>query len=218
MTHDDDTSYVSMFANGFPNVRQAFNTDWPGPMATYTGSVFTLGMRQRYRFVNSAISITRSVFFVNTSGTAGGTAASASGNSATAWTDVGPNSVTNAATYRPGGGSWSAADFGDDKTIFISVLDSDTGGGGLRSDADWTSLWGQIDYIASGGGLVFLLQLAGLGALPFVGAMDFGQFMRYLTWRRLCHPRRTILTGDEVRRAWRELREYRAPRFFLPAL
>jgi hypothetical protein len=79
-------------------------------------------------------------------------------------------------------------------------------------------MWGQLTYESPTGGLVFLLQLAGLGALPFVGAMDFSHFMRYLAWRRAHHPRHTILTGDEVRQAWRELREYRAPRFFLPAL
>jgi hypothetical protein len=48
--------------------------------------------------------------------------------------------------------------------------------------------------------------------------MDLSQFLRFLSWRRRCHPRHTILTGAEVRQAWDEIKAYRHPRFFMPAI
>ncbi|HUW56743.1 MAG TPA: hypothetical protein VMZ92_08915, partial [Planctomycetota bacterium] len=81
------------------------------------------------------------------------------------------------------------------------------------------SLWGDIAFTPPGGGFAFLLGLAGLGASPLVGRLlDFGQFQSFLVWRRHFHPRHTILSPEEVSRAWRELREYRWPTFFLPAV
>lgn len=87
---------------------------------------------------------------------------------------------------------------------------------GFSTSADggtghWTSIFGTLTYNPLPGGFIFLLQLVGLGALPFVGAMDFRQFLSYLSWRRAYHPRQTILTGDEVKTAWDEIRAYRHP-------
>jgi hypothetical protein len=173
------------------------------------GGVFTAGARHQ---ATGGTTPQRGAIFMNSAGTTGTSYVSVTNNSG--WADSGPVDVSNAATYRPGGGSWVLTDFADEQTIFAACWNN----GPASANADFTSMWGQIEYLSAGGMLVFLLQLAGLGALPFVGAMDFSQFLRYLSWRRLYHPRHTILTGDEVRRAWRELREYRAPCFFLPAL
>jgi hypothetical protein len=148
--------------------------------------------------------------FSNAAGTKGNAYVDVTDSNAS-YASTGPVDVSNATTYRPGGGSWVLADFADDKTLFVCCQIT-------SGNAVFTSIWGDIAYTPPAGVLVFLLQLAGHGALPFVGAMDFGQFLRYLSWRRASHPRHTILTDDEVRQAWRELREYRHPRFFLPAL
>jgi len=206
MSHDDIATYVTLTMSAVPK-RQAVNMDWP--LVGTLGSVFSLG----FRSLAGAGAHTRECRFTNAAGaTSSSTLQSAS--TAGVWATVGPSDVSNAANWRPGGGAWSPADFGDDKTLMIEFWASTNGG----NSGIYTSGWGQLEYLPPGGGFVFLLGLAGLGALPFIGAMDFGQFMRYLSWRRAHHPRHTILSGDEVRQAWRELREYRYPRFFLPAL
>lgn len=200
VTHDDDTSYISRIMDATP-YEQALNADWPGPLVSITA--FTAGMRSRSGGVGTT---TRHARFVNAAGT-GGTSFASTSDSLQTWVTVTPIDV-NSASYRPGGGAWSAADFADSVTIFPEAW-SDANG---SNDARWTSIWGELTYVPPAGGFVFLLQLAGLGALPFVGALaDFAQFSRYLSWRRAHHPRHTLLTGDEVRRAWREVREYRHP-------
>lgn len=216
MTHDDATSYVSVSANGFPNTDQSYNVDWPGPIGTYDG-VLTLGFRYAALSVSGGGSNnTLALRFMNAAGTAGTARFSISlGPGTSGWATSGPSDVSDAATYRPGGGSWSQADFVNDQTIFINTSESDGGGGGNLTSSDVTSVWGEIRYTPPVGGFAFLLNLAGLGALPFVGAMDFGQFMRYLAWRERFHPRRTKWADRaEILRAWRDVREYKHPRFF----
>jgi len=157
--------------------------------------------------------VRRTAKFVNAAGTAGsdfGDVNDANG----AYADTGPVDVFGAA-YRPTGGSWVVGDFDDETSIFGGIKFES----GNPNSALVTSFWGSITYIAPAGGFTFLLNLAGLGALPFVGHLaDLAQFSRYLSWRRAHHPRHTLLTPDETRQAWRELRAYRHPRFFLPAV
>ena len=201
LTHDDDATTTEGALNGLKE--QAANADWPGPIAAI--SALTFGGRTKC----SHAAQPRNFNFINAAGTKGATVTSDSGSSGYS------EAIADAMSARPGGGAWSAADLADSTTIFLEWHNT-TGNG---SQYGWcTSLFGQISYFPPGSGFVFLLGLAGLGALPFIGAMDFGQFLRYLSWRRLHHPRHTILTGNEVRQAWRELREYRYPRFFLPAV
>jgi hypothetical protein len=198
MTHDDATSNI--FASAGTEI-QALNPDWPGPVGLV--SAITLAFRQQSGGFRS-----RSVLFSNAAGTLGSDVINV--GDIVSWTTLGP---TDAMSARPGGGSWVGSDFADDKTQFPTVRYV-SGSGSIQC----TSIWGGLTYTPPVGGLVFLLQLAGLGALPFVGAMDLSQFTRYLSWRRAHHPRHTILTGAEVRQAWDELRAYRHPRFFLPAV
>jgi hypothetical protein len=83
----------------------------------------------------------------------------------------------------------------------------------------FTYIYRSIDYTLASGGFVFLLNLAGLGALPIVGALtDALHFQKYMAWRQRIHARHTVFTPDELRQAWREIRAYRFPRFFLPAV
>jgi len=216
-THDDASSYVELFANGFPNTEQALNVDWPGPMAAYTGSLFTLGMRDRYRFSTAAISVTRSVGFVNAAGTMGTAREThtSSHGSTQPFDTHGPDDVTTAATYRPGGGSWSAADFANDQTTFIFLHDDDTGGGGNVSYGNFTSVWGEIDYTPVAGGFVFLLGLVGLMSLQLAGPMtDYTQFEKFLQWRHDFHPRHTTMQVAEKLQAWDEYKSYRHPTFY----
>ena len=204
-THDDATSYISEGTNGED---QALNIDWP-PMSVWDG-VLTAGWRVSVSGASAPLSF--NLYMVNAAGASGGAIVTESLNN-TGFKTTGPVDISNGTTYRPGGGSWSAADFGEAVT-FARTLRA----GGPDGTCLVTSVWGEISFTPPGGAFVFLLQLAGLGALPFVGAMDFSHFLRFLSWRRLHHPRHTVLTGDEVRQAWRELRAYRAPRFFLPAI
>ena len=196
-THDDNTTLIQ---EGTINDSQALNLDWPGPV----GSVSALDAN--FRHVTNGVSVNRQTAFVNAAGTLGSTWSTVC-NASGSWTSTGPVDVTSG--YRPGGGAWDVGDFADDKTIFGRVLHAADAG-----VVSVTSYWGSLTYAPPSGGFIFLLQLAGLGALPFVGAMDFSQFTRYLSWRRVFHPRHTILTGDEVQQAWRELRAYRHLQFF----
>ena len=198
VTHDDSTAYVTCTTS----VAQALNVDWPGPMATWNGVLTVRGRAA------SAGSVGFTVGHVNAAANVTSPLSGSLNNPA-----YGDLTDTAASGSRPGGGVWTAADFQNDQTMFLRI-----GSGAQGFTLSFTSVWGSISYTPAGGGFVFLLQLAGLGALPFVGRMDFSHFLRYLSWRRAHHPRHTVLTGDEVRRAWRELRAYRAPRFFLPAV
>lgn len=192
-THDEGTTYLSRLNTG----NQAVNIDWPGPMLSYDGTITAA-----WRDATSGVSVNRLGAMINAGGTVG-----------TAWVNVSDASgayvdhsadISNAATYRPGGGSWGTADFADDKTMFARVINA--GGAGT---VFVTSIWGTIAYTPTAGGFVFLLGLAGLSALPLVGTLaDIAQFRRFLSWRRRHHPRHTILTGDEVVKAWRELRAH----------
>jgi len=84
----------------------------------------------------------------------------------TSYQNTGPGDMS-ATTGRPGGGTWVVTDFANDQTIFAAVFISSAG------TAVCTSIWGQISFTPPAGGFAFLLNLAGLGALPFVGAMEW---------------------------------------------
>jgi hypothetical protein len=187
-------------------IEQAFNIDWPGPMSTYDG-VLTANAR------DSVLAGTANRIYNMASSSAIGSAWANPVDAVAAWTTQGPVDISNAAVYRPSGGTWSAVDFANEQTIFGHTRTVAAAG----NDYGVTSFWGSISYTPSGGGFVFLLQLAGIGALPLTGAMDFLHFQRFLLWRRRYHPRHTILTPEETRTAWRELREYRWPSYFLPS-
>lgn len=193
MVHDDAVSYIED-DNGQTNNEQAQNIDWPGPMSTYDG-VLTAGMRHADAHAAGG---NRRLYFTNAAGTAGGQIISKS--TSASWATTAPVDVSNAATFRPDGGSWSAIDFKDDKTIFTYIHSA----GAHPYDAQLTSVWGEISYTpAEGGGFVFLLGLLP----PLVGIMDFSHFTKFLSWRRLFHPRHTAMTPTEVMAAWRELKE-----------
>lgn len=208
MTHDDDSTYL--VKTGTDNGEQEISLDEPvGPIGTITA--LTLGFRHRWNGAsnNSA----RGLQFINSAGVLGGEVVGVQDSVAT-YATLGPS---NAFSLRPGGGSWVASDFTaaapDDVRVYVSQIGADAPDGTLV-----TSIWGEMTYETPSGGFAFLLQLAGAAALPFVGRMDFGQFTRYLSWRQRYHPRHTIMTGDEVVRAWDEIRAYRHPRFFFPAV
>ncbi len=211
-THDNNTTYISGSTNE-TLIEQALNVSWPGPMQAYSG-VFTAGARHRY--VSGPVAILREAYFTNSAGTRPTNFVSVT-NSNTSYEDGGPNDVSNAALYRPGGGTWGITDFDDEQSIFAGVAHSTAPTGNTISR--FTSIWGEISFNPMSGGMIFLLNLAGLGALPFVGRLvDFAQFTHYLTWRRACHRRHTLLTPDEARVAWCELRAYTWPkRIFLGA-
>ena len=194
VTHDDSGAYVTCTTA----VAQAFNADWPGPMAVWDG-VLTV----RARAASSA-SVGFAVGFVNAAGNITSPLAGSLNNPA-----YGDMADTDASGSRPGGGAWTAADFQNDQTTFLRI---GSAGGGIT--LSFTSLWGSISYTPAGGGFIFLFGLAGAAALPHIGRLvDLTQFQRFLAWRRLHHPRHTLLTGTEVQQAWRELRAYRYPVF-----
>src|SRR5574341_1110201 len=203
VTHDDATSYIS---EATTNDSQALNMDWPGPIGSI--SLFNAN----FRHATDGVAVTRQAFFLNAAGTTGSNWGSVN-DASLSWADTGPTDITAGGTYRPGGGSWESGDFANDATIFGRVAQVAGAGTALV-----TSVWGTLTYVPPIGGFAILLQLAGLSALPFIGRMDFQQFMRYLSWRRRFHRRHTLLTADEVRKAWDELKAYRYPTFFFPRL
>lgn len=203
ITHDDATSYITINTS----VRlQALNVDWPGPIAAL-GAVFNANVRWK---ATGGGATNRNQRFVNAAATEGGQFNVVSDASLN-YFNSGPADVSAGATYKPGGTAWAVSDFLDDKTIFAQV--QMTSGG--PNSTEVTSIWGQFEYTPPAGGFAFLLGIAGL--LPALGALtDFAHFRSYLAWRRRYHPRHTILTGAEVEQAWREIRAYRHPTFFLP--
>lgn len=198
-THDDAT-YISEATNGDD---QALNIDWPGPMSAWEG-VLTGNWRVAVTGASGANGF--SLFAVNAAGTSGGTAIDTQSLGNTGFTNSSSIDISNGVTYKPGGSAWVAADFTEIATFMRAVRTAGADGTNLVS-----SIWGTISYTPASGGFAFLLQLAGLGALPLVGAMDFAHFTRFLSWRRRTHPRHTLLTPAEVRMAWDEIRAYRHP-------
>lgn len=191
MVHDDATTSIS--SPGTVPAAQALNTDWPSPVGSISG--ITLAMRD-----TSGGFRERRCYFVNASGTPG-TIVHDVGD-ITGYRTVGPSDASGA---RPGGGSWVASDVADDKTTFLAV-DHIVGTGGVSV----TSVWGELTYVTPSGGFVPLFY-----SLPFVGLLlNQVDMDRVLEWRRLYHPRHTILTELERDQAWRELKEYRNPTFF----
>lgn len=201
-THDDDTTYIRRTWSAGTE-EQSVNIDWPGPMAKQeASSTFTANARHRVSGATRRLGR-----MTNAAGTHGGTAWMDVTDSAAAYANTGPVDISNAATYRPGGGSWALTDFDDEASLFATIQIT-------SGDVIVTSIWGSIQYQPPVGGFLFLLNLAGLMALPFVGRMaDFAQFSAYLDWRRAYHPRGTIMEPHEVMTAWREYREYRWPTY-----
>jgi hypothetical protein len=140
------------------------------------------------------------------------------GPATSAWTSTALADVSAGATYKPDGTAWDATDFQPNDTILFGTTWYDAGGGGNNSWACITSIWGEIDYIPPAGGYVFLLGLAGLSALPFVGRLtSFSAFRKFLEWRHIFHPRHTRWDArnvDELQLAWDEVRNYRWPSFY----
>lgn|SRR5574341_2688426 len=201
MTHDDATTYVHKV--GQPH-QQAYNLDWPGPMAEWAG-VLTLGWRQCSL---DAVGIQRKLAFLKAGPTYGGTATTAY-DASTTWTTQGPIDVSNGATYRPGGGTWVNSDFGETTTFAVTFTDLDVG------QLAVTSIWGEVSYTPPGGGFAFLLGLAGLAALPYLGTFaDFEQFERYANWRTHHHMRGTVWAPGEIQKAWDDVQAYTYPTFY----
>jgi hypothetical protein len=211
MTHDDATTMIVGNSNE-TGIEQAINMDWPGPIASLdVATTFSAYFRHRWG-AGSAKAKSRYHYFCNAAGTAGGTFGGVT-NSSTTWTNTGQAGPIDAATYRPGGGSWEIADFEDDMTLFgrPRMWNAATG----WSHGDVTSIWGQMAFVPPAGGFVFMLNLAGLSALPFVGRLtDLTQFRKFMEWRRVFHPRHTIWTRDgEEAAAWADVRAYRWPTY-----
>lgn len=199
----DDTTWDERTGAG----TQALNIDWPGPISVLTG-VFTGAIRHS----GDGSSVNRFSRFTNAAGTSATVYVNVTDTSAS-FVSSSLVDVSNAATYRPDGGSWVVADYANDQTIFVRIGNASAG------TAYVSSVWGELGYEPPAGGFAFLLQLAGLGALPFVGAMDFGHFTRYLAWRRAYHPRHTLMRDRaEILRAWDDVKSYRHPAFFLPKM
>lgn len=201
-THDDDTSYIRRTWSAGTE-EQALNIDWPSPMVSVLASS-TFNANGRHRVSGSTRRLAR---FTNSGGTHG-TAWLDVTNSAGTYANTGPVDVSTAATYRPGGGSWVLADFDDDKSLFVTCQIT-------SGDVLFTSIWGDIKFTAPAGGYVFLLNLVGAAALPFIGHMDFAQFRQMLDWRRLYHKRHTKMTLlNEARIAYEDYKNYKWPTYF----
>lgn len=206
-THDDNTSFISEITNG---ESQALNIDWPGPIGAL-GSTFTGNVRGVQTVFGGSDAATVNTLFCDAAGTDAAVPWSIFNPPDGSWGNDGPNDLSNAANFRPGGGSWVVSDFANDQTTFTRSYAV-----GLTDDTlNVTSIWGSIEFFPPSGGFAFLLQLAGLSALPIAGALDFAHFMRFLAWRRAHHPRHTLMRDRaEILRAWDEVKSYRHPRFF----
>lgn len=122
----------------------------------------------------------------------------------------GPDGITG--TYALYGGTWpSLAKSGIDG---VGTKIQTNSGGTINQRV--TYIYRSIDYTVAAGGFAFLLGVAGLVSGPIGTITDWMHFRNLLRWQSARKLRNTILTGDEVRLAWREIRECRHPRFFFP--
>lgn len=209
MTHDDDSTYLSAGGGGVGPDNQEISVDFPGPVGVLTALTGSF----RHRFVSGSSGNVRRALYWAINGTLGAELASVI-DGTTSYADT---TDTDALTgHRPGGGNVNSGDINSAAPNDLRFLLQRT----ANNNDDITrvtSLFGQITYLPPSGGFAFLLQLAGLSALPLVGRLtDIAQFRSYLSWRRRFHPRHTKMTPEEIVRAWDEIKAYRHPAFFLP--
>ena len=182
-SHDDDASNLSITASG---VKQGFtltNKPTAGEMATING------VNWLTRAKSTASQNITARWILSATEVSGGLQALGAG-----YTDV---SLTGIA--RPGGGSWTPADILD-SSLEVIIHSS----GAISGTQRCTSLWMQVDYNVPAGGFVFML-LSLLG--PVFGA---GVLLREVAEAARLIRGRVLLSQDEVRRAWAELRRPRA--------
>lgn len=182
-TNDGDTSYLSTIGVTFQDMKFS---DWPsiGFINSITASV-----------VGKDITDPKTITYGVENG---------SGTSTDTYLTTGAYVLdTSSALSKPGGGAWLSTDGEVDTTWFHMSADAD-GGNEVRV----TQAYLTLDY-ETPGGFVFAFglgpALAGLQAFPFF--RDFTAFMA--SWQR--RSPECLLSGAEVRRAWSELREHRAP-------
>lgn len=189
-SHDDDTSNLSV---GASSVKQGF-TLTNKPTAGEMGSVNSVNWLARARSTASQNITAR--WILSATEVSGGTLALGTGYT----------NVSLSAIARPGGGSWTPSDILD-SSLEVIIQSS----GGISGTQRCTSLWMQVDYNVPSGGFVFmLLELLG----PVFGA---GLLLHEVAAAaRLARPR-VLLSPDEVRRAWAELRRPRRTGFVLVA-
>lgn len=197
-SHDYAATYISDAQLG-QWMYQHLQLDWPGPVSAVT----QLTVRCCTRHVGASSTVGGS----RLENASGFTPSSGWTGTDTAWNETADTDVTG---DRPGGGDWVKADFENDAT-WAEVYCYKNGG----TERQVTSVWGTLDYAAPPGGWMCLLGLVPPLFSHFLFRADFE---RFLLWRRIVHPRHTIMTGPEVTRAWEELRAHRHPTFFLPCL
>jgi hypothetical protein len=195
MVHDDVATRIDSTTPGWI---QDLNIDWPNPIGSLPAG-FTFTFYGRFNTNGGAPTV--GLRFDDESGTFGGNIASVN---PVAWTTYGPYDVSNGVTHAPSGAAWEVVDL-QSGSPYTNVR---IGHSGVGTQARGTSVWGELEYTPPSGGFTFLLGIAGAAINPLVGSInDFATFMRFLEWRRLFHPRHTIMKGEEVLQAWRELKE-----------
>lgn len=116
---------------------------------------------------------------------------------------------TTAGFNRPGGGSWTGADFpggGAGAQIYARFPLS-----GTASVLEMTTLVFEVDYVPQAGGGGFAFGVASiLGALGANILLREMPLLRAELWRR----RRLLLSREEVLKTWQELRSHRYPKHF----
>jgi len=178
-SHDDDASNLSVTASG---VKQGFtlgNKPTAGEMASVNG------VNWLARAKASGSSPVTARWILSAVEVSGGSQALG-----TTYTDL---SLTGIA--RPGGGNWTPSDILD-SSLEVIIQSAGASPGTQRC----TSLWMQVDYNVPAGGFVFML-LSLLG--PVFGA---GVLLREVAAAARLIRGRVLLSPDEVRRAWAELR------------
>jgi hypothetical protein len=109
---------------------------------------------------------------------------------------------------RPGGGSWGTGDIVAGNLQHLLGVQPDS-----LVKFRVTSVWADLDFepppAGTGGYLAMFLQVLG----PVLGAAILLHEVEAAS--RLMERRGTLLTPDEVRAAWVDLREYRRPAHFL---
>lgn len=109
---------------------------------------------------------------------------------------------TDSNVPRPTGGTWTPADFPGGGAGIVMQFFANNAVSGVYVDYAFLS----VTYNPAGGGFAFLcgsLAGAALGLAEMAGLA-----------RAIHRKTRTLITPDEYREAWREIREYRHPRFF----
>ena len=194
LSHDENTSYISIGLSPGANNQQSFYLNTGLPAAIKSVNSVAMNFRHRTSGTGGVEGVGHFLRLGSTNGTGYGFTM-----------QEGYLTATTSSYGRPGGGSWVPGDFTTNNIQGASYVNSDN-----AQPARVTSIWATLDYEVPDavGGFAF-------GVASILGALGAGILLREVPLMQIALARRGwLLSREEVLKTWQELRSHRYPKHF----